>query len=223
MIIDAKYYTLTRIQNASKISVIMIDAEINLLGDLAEIRAGYPFRSPVEQVPEGPVRVVQMRNLALDGSVRWADVVRTDLTGRRRPDWLMPGDLLLVARGNRYYAACLDTVPGSAVCGPHLFHLRLRSAPAVLPEFLAWQINQPPFQRVLRKAAEGSSQLSIRRPELEALRISVPSIPNQKKVAQLARLALRERDLLASLIQNRERQLEALATELAHSAALSND
>jgi len=163
-----------------------------------------------------------MRDLALDGTVQWADVIRTELSGRRDPDWLIPGDLLLVARGNRYYATCLDTVPGSAVCGPHLFHLRLKSTPAVLPEFLAWQINQPPLQRVLRKAAEGSSQLSIRRPELEALQISVPSILNQKKVAQLARLALRERALFTSLIRNRERQLETLAFELSQSAGSSN-
>ena len=164
-----------------------------------------------------------MRDLALDGSVRWTDALRTELAGRRVPDWLQPGDLLLVARGNRYYAACLDAVPGLAVCGPHLFHLRLKSALAVLPEFLAWQINQRPFQRELRKVAEGSSQLSIRRPELEVLQISVPSMPIQKKVVQLARLALRERGLLTSLIRNRERQLETLATELALSATPSND
>jgi hypothetical protein len=199
----------------------MIDAEAVRLGALAEIRAGYPFRGPVEQVSEGPVGVVQMRDLTLDGSVRWADVVRTELAGRRVPDWLVPGDLLLVARGNRYYAASLAEVPGRAVCGPHLFHLRLKSGAPVLPEFLAWQINQSPLQRVLRKAAEGSSQLSIRRPELEALQISVPSMSNQKKVAQLAGQALRERDLLTSLIRNREQQLETLATELAHSAAPS--
>jgi hypothetical protein len=162
-----------------------------------------------------------MRDLTLDGSVRWADVIRTELAGRRAPDWLVPGDLLLVARGNRYYAASLAAVPGRAVCGPHLFHLRLKSGAPVLPEFLAWQINQLPLQRVLRKAAEGSSQLSIRRPELEALQISVPSMSNQKKVAHLAGLALRERDLLTSLIRNREHQLETLATELAHSAAPS--
>lgn len=200
----------------------MIDANDEPLGELAEIRAGYPFRGPVEQVPDGPVWVVQMRDLALDGTVHWANVIRTELSGRRDPDWLKPGDLLQVARGNRYYAACLDTVPGSAVCGPHLFHMRLRATPGILPEFLAWQINQHPVQRALRKAAEGSSQLSIRRPELESLQIRVPSMANQKKVAQLARLMLRERDLLTALVRNRERQLEALATELAQSAGSSN-
>lgn len=208
---------------AINICVIMIDAKNNLLGQLAEIRAGYPFRGPVERISEGSVSVVQMRDLDLDCSIRWPDVIRTELAGRRTPDWLIVGDLLLVARGNRYYAASLDAVPDSTVCGPHLFHLRLRPGAEVIPQFLAWQINQPPLQRALRKAAEGSSQLSIRRPELEALPISVPPLSDQENIVQLAQLALRERALLTSLIRNRERQLETLATALTRSTAQSND
>lgn len=164
-----------------------------------------------------------MRDVAVDGTVQWTDVVRTELAGRRTPDWLAPGDLLLVARGNRYYAAHIDRAPGSAVCGPHLFHMRLKSGAAVLPEFIAWQINQPPLQRMLTKAAVGSSQLSIRRTELEALPITVPSLADQESIVQLARLALEERDLFASLVRNRERQLETLATSLIRSAAPSKD
>lgn len=192
----------------------MIDAKTEPLSFLTEIRAGYPFRGPVESSPDGSVWVVQMRDVGVDGLVRWEDVVRTELAGRREPDWLLSGDLLLVARGNRYYAACVDSVPGTAVCGPHLFHLQVKSGVTVLPEFLAWQINQPPIQRALRKAAEGSSQLSIRRPELEALQIVVPSISEQKNIVQLVRLALRERVLFNSLIKNRERQLEVLSARL---------
>ncbi len=197
----------------------MIDAKTELLGYLTEIRAGYPFRGPVESLPEGSVRVVQMRDVAVDGSVRWDDAVRTELVGRRKPDWLLSGDLLLVARGNRYYAACINDVPGTAVCGPHLFHLQVKTGAALLPEFLAWQINQPPLQRALRKAAEGSSQLSIRRPELEALEILVPSLAVQEKIVGLVRLALHERDALTSLIRNRERELELLASALTSTPA----
>ena len=164
-----------------------------------------------------------MRDLESDGSVRWTDVVRTELNGRRSPDWLKDGDLLLVARGNRYYAASLDNLPGPAVCGPHLYHLRLKARSTILPTFLAWQINQLPLQRELNKAAAGSSQLSIRKPDLATLQIRVPSLPNQQKIADLARLASHERDLLTSLIQNRERQMELLAMALARSATQFND
>jgi restriction endonuclease S subunit len=83
---------------------------------------------------------------------------------------------------------------------------------------LAWQINQPPFQRQLQQAAEGSSQLSIRRPVLESLTLSLPSLADQQRIVALADLARRERHTLNQLIHNREQQLQGLAEDLAHAA-----
>lgn len=191
----------------------MIDAEIIELGLAAEFKAGYPFRGSVEPVPGGAVAVVQMKDVAPSGGLDWLKVVRTELTGRKDADWLAEDDLLLVARGNRYYAAVLNDVPEQAVCGPHLYQLRLKRK--INAHFLAWQINQPPIQKLLRQAAEGSSQLSIRRAELEALPISVPSAIVQEQIVQLARAADRERELLNKLIQNRGRLLNSLAIDLA--------
>lgn len=196
----------------------MIDAFIEFLEVLAEFRVGYPFREAIEPLAGGSVAVIQMKDVSTAGAMNWAAVVRTELTGRREPDWLLSGDVLFVARGNHYYAAALEEVPARSICGPHLYHLRLKPGRPVLPRFLAWQINQPPVQRLLHKAAEGTSQLSIRRAELEALPISVPSLAVQKQIIQLADAALRERTLLDQLILNRERQLGALAFALAGAA-----
>ena len=147
--------------------------------------------------------------------------LRTELPGRKAPDWLQPGDVLFVSRGTRFYAVCVDEPPGPAVCSPHFFHLRVKPSSGMLPAFLAWQINQPPFQRQLWQAAEGSSQLSIRRPVLEALSIGVPGLPDQQRIVALAELARQERQVLHQLIRNREHQLEALAEKLASKTVIS--
>lgn len=196
----------------------MIDAMQRQLGALAEFRVGFPFRGAIEPLAGGSVLVVQMKDVSATGAMDWGAVVRTELTGRKEPDWLVSGDVLFVARGNHYYAAALGAVPNRFVCGPHLYHLRLKRGSAVLPEFLVWQINQPPIQRLLRQAAEGSNQLSIRRAELEALPISIPSLAVQERIVRLAEAAARERTLLDKLILNRERQLNALAFSLADAA-----
>ena len=85
----------------------------------------------------------------------------------------------------------------------------------MIPAFVSWQINQPPFQRQLQQAAEGSNQLSIRRPVLEAMHISVPSLVDQQRMVALVELARQERQALHQLIRNRAQQLEALAEKLA--------
>jgi hypothetical protein len=112
----------------------------------------------------------------------------------------------------------VDRPPEQAVCSPAFFRIRVLQPALIDPAFLAWQINQPPFQRQLHQAAEGSGQLSVRRPVLEALTLSLPALARQHSVVALADLARRERHALQHLINNRERQLHALAESLSQAA-----
>ena len=193
----------------------MIEAKQKILDSLAEVRSGYPFRGSVPVVENGSVRVVQMRDVDPAGEVDWSGVASTELEGRKDPDWIAAGDVLFASRGHRYYAACVDAVPGRAICGQHLFHMRIRPSAQVLPTFLAWQINQPPLQKLLGKMAEGSSQLSIRRGILESLPIALPSLAAQQKIMALVELAKQEQAGYLALIRTREKQLEALVEGLA--------
>ena len=192
----------------------MVDANSLQLGQGADVRAGYPFRGGVVPAEQGPAWVVQMKDLDAAGNVRWAQVVRAHLPGRKAPDWLQASDLLVVARGNRFHSACLDEPPGPTVCGPHFFRLRVKPGVPLLPAFLAWQINRAPAQRFLSSHAEGSDQLSIRRGVLESLPVAVPPLETQRSIVGLAAAANEERTRLEALIRNRQQQLDALAFEL---------
>ena len=190
------------------------DASIISVGEIASLQAGYPFRGAIEEAHDGDVLVVQMKDVDPDSGVDWRGAIRTSLAGRKHPDWLRAGDVLFVAKGARFYAVCVDEPPAPAVCAPAFFHLRVKAPDCVDPAFLAWQINQPPFQRQLQQAAEGSGQLSIRRPVLEALLLHMPTMRQQRGIAALADLARCERQALHRLIRNRDLQLHALAEGL---------
>lgn len=197
---------------------MMIDAIFLNIGSVVDVKPGYPFRGSIEESTEGNTLAVQMKDVDPEHGVNWSGVIRTSLVGRKHPEWLKAGDVLFVSKGARFYAVCLDEPPSAAVCSPHFFLLQVLPRAELLPAFLAWQINQPPFQRQLQQAAEGSSQLSIRRPVLEALTLSVPSLADQQRIVALADLARRERQTHHQLIHNREQQLQALAEGLAQAA-----
>jgi hypothetical protein len=192
----------------------MIDASIFTVADLLDLQGGYPFRGSIEESADGDAVAVQMKDVDPDLGVNWSAVMRTSLAGRKQPDWLKAGDILFVSKGARFYAVCLDVPPHPAVCSPHFFLLQVKLASIVIPAFIAWQINQPPFQRQLKQAAEGTRQLSIRRPVLEALTLSIPSLADQHRIVALAALARQERQTLTQLIHNRDLQLNALADGL---------
>ena len=152
------------------------------LAEVAQLQAGYPFRTTVEEVPDGDVHVIQMKDVSPHLGVEWSGVIRTRLAGRKQPDWIVDGDILFAAKGARFYAACVAGALPNAVCVPAFFHVRVRREAALDPEFLAWQINQMPCQRQLLQAAEGSSLLSIRRAVLEQLVLAVPPIAEQRRI-----------------------------------------
>ena len=197
----------------------MIDAELRVLARLAVVRAGFPFRGPIGDTQDGDVRVVQMKDVDAEHGVLWGACISTSLGGRKQPEWLRTGDVLFSAKGSRFYAVHVSEPPAPAVCAPTFFHLRVHDPMVVDPAFIAWQINQPPCQRQLLQAAEGSSQLSIRRPVLEQLVLSVPGIEAQRRIVALATLAQHERQALHRLIRNREIQLQAIAEHLSSSTA----
>lgn len=186
---------------------------ISELKHLAEVRAGHPFRGSVPTSPHGNALVIQLRDVAGDGSLAWSTLSKTNLSAGKSADWLRDGDVLFAGRGGRHHAVCLANVPPHTVCSQYFFVLRCKSE-HVLPEYLAWTINRAPSQRYLASNAEGSDQLSIRRGVLEAMPVALPTLERQQQLVALASAARQEQRCLQALIQNREQQLDALAHEL---------
>ena len=186
---------------------------MNLLKEVAEVRAGYPFRGTVPAVDGGNALVIQMRDVSPGGEIGWEHLSRTDIDPGRDADGLRMGDVLFAARGGRNYAVCLKSVPSFTVCSQYFFVLRCKDD-RILPEYLAWHINRAPSQRFLSTNAEGSDQLSIRRGVLEEMPIALPKLEWQAQLVDLAAAAGQERRCLEALIKNRERQLDALAHQL---------
>jgi len=183
-----------------------------VLKDVAMITVGHPIRDAVRSTPGGDVAVVQIKNVDVETGIDWPSVAVTKLTGKREPDWLKSGDVLFSARGQRNVAVCVDQPPPKSVCSPHFF--LIRASDALVPQFLAWQMNLPRAQKYFAQSATGSYITSIRRQVLETLILLVPGVERQRLIAGLAETARRERHLIRKLIENRQRELELLAKGL---------
>lgn len=190
------------------------DAVLLTLGDAADIRSGYPFRGAIADIPNGSVRVVQVRDVSRAGLRHRDALMTTELEGRKEPGWLLDQDVLFVARGANTYASLVVDPPPRTVCSPHIYVIRVKQPARLMPAFLAWQLNQSPAQRYFRQSAEGSHQLSVRRSMLETTQIRIPSIKWQQAAVELERVAYAERDAMQALIKNRETELAILAERL---------
>ena len=192
------------------------DANVTPLKSLARISAGYPLRVSAAALAEGDVHFLQLQHVDTESDIEWAQVPKVELPSERGHAWLSDDDVVFAARGTRTFAYSLKNTPKHAVCAPQFFVISPSQRAAILPEYLAWQINQRPCQEYLAERATGATIPNVRRQVLEEMPITVPSISAQRTFVAFWRSAREERAVLNRLIQNRKQQLEALAVGLFH-------
>ena len=189
------------------------------LKEIAVVRSGHSFRGSIEEALNGNGYVIQTRDQSADGQISWSKLVRADVAGRKEPEWLQEGDVIFAARGIRNLASWvsegdLNALGLPAICSPHYFQIRLDSTEKLLPEFLAWQLNQSVAQRYFQQSAEGTMQVSIRRSLLEETSITIPPLETQRKVVALSQRAHREEQIYQELIQLRRMEMQAIANQV---------
>lgn len=191
-----------------------------LLHEIADIYPGYPFRGSLPINPDGEVFVVQFRNVIVNNPLNCPGgegLDRVDLTGRKPSKYLEPDDVIFMAKSTRNHALAIETVPLNTICSPHFFHIRLKkTAPAILGTFIAWQINHTDAQRYFASCGQGSAARMISKSQLGELPVYVPSIEKQKALVGLSYAAAQEAELLARLIENKQRMIDAIGHQVMH-------
>ncbi|TQV85316.1 restriction endonuclease subunit S [Aliikangiella coralliicola] len=188
-----------------------------ILKQVADIRAGYPFRGKLPKNPESNIFCIQVKDLTNNQKVNWSSIDRVNLTGKREPSFLQAGDILFNARGNKNFAFHLNEAPPkNTVCAPYFFILRIKPSycEAVLSTFLNWQLNQLPAQDYFAKESAGSVTKNIKRASLENTLIHLPSPEQQKQIADIQSSLQREKETYQQLIENSQQLMDKIAQDL---------
>lgn len=173
-----------------------------LLGELADVQMGYPFRSRLEHDPQGDVAVIQMRDIDDANRLHAEGAIRVALPKGKSRHLLRAGDLLFRSRGRSNGAAqVLEGISPAVLSAPML----LIRPHKVLPAYLCWYINAPATQAQLAALAEGTSVRMISAEALNALEVGLPPPGTQQRIVQAAALAEQEQALLARIATLRQR------------------
>ena len=200
---------------SASVNITASTARVLTLGDVASLRAGYPFRSAIPMVEDGDVLALQLKDFHGGSRPDWANVTRTRLPrAPSKEEWLKDEDIVFIFRGTRFFAAVLEEVPAAAVASTQFMLIRVKEPGVVLPAFIAWQLNQSPAREYFHRNSEGTAQRSLRRAVIEGVTLVAPSLAFQRSVVDLARLAERERAAVEELIKIREQQLNRVAVDL---------
>jgi restriction endonuclease S subunit len=173
------------------------------LSSLASIRAGYNFRGKVESSPGGKIRVVQTKDISNNGILDQGSLTPVILEDMKEDHFLQDGDIVLRTRGGANFpAATVRDLPFDTVAAAPILIVRVLEQ-SLLPEYLAWHLNQAKIQGLLQSKAQSSYIPTINKTALLQLTVPLPPIKVQQAIAALHQLAEREIQLLQDISTKR--------------------
>lgn len=184
---------------------------------LSDIASGLTFRSSLEDLPAGDLKVIQMRDLAEDNTVSLDTAASVEDFSPKENQIAIANDIVFRSRGVTNTAAIIPVHPEKAVLAAPLMRIRVTS-PDLRPDYLLWFINQPATQSFLATRSKGTMLKMIGKKALEELEIDVPDLETQTKIARIYRLSLERQKVQEKLNELRQLHMHGI---LAHKASES--
>jgi len=174
------------------------------LGEVCEIRAGYTARTALTEDAERGVPAIQLRDLHSE-QVSLGLVGRYVLGGKLDRYLVEPGDVLFRSRGENNSASIVIGDAGEAAVALLPVMVIRPKGHDLLPEYVAWSINQYEAQRHLDLGAHGTKLRMIPRECLETLPLHIPSVAVQRMITELDALSATETRLLHELADTKRK------------------
>ncbi len=159
--------------------------------------------------PAGIGELVYLQSKHFDEYGQLHSVLHSDLVaeGISEKHLLKDGDVLYAAKGTKNFAAVFENHNEPSVASTSFFVIRPTDK-KLLPQYLAWFLNNHTTQTLLKGQAIGTSIPSISKQVLENLEITVPNIEIQKAILQITKLRNKEKLLKQKIETLREKQIQ---------------
>lgn len=184
---------------------------MTFLRDIAEIRAGYPFRGSVPAVQDGNCAVVQPKNLSAPAITDGTPLARFNAERLKPAHLLKNNDVLLSSRGE--FKASLFMSKHQTVASSSIFVVSVADR-RFLPEYIVMYLNSKQGQAQMNSRQGTATVKAIVRSQIE--RLSVPLLPLKTQVAlsQAFFLLKKERELSERLLNRKELMIEYALTKI---------
>jgi len=175
------------------------------LKNIASIQTGV-FAKPAHN---GDIVYLQARHFDENGLLLGElhpDLMADDISEKHI---LKIGDVLFAAKGTKNFAAAFEDHFPVSVASTSFFVIRLQNE-IVLPQYLAWYLNNPHPQQFLKNFARGTSIASISKAVLDELEIFIPDLKTQKLILKITQLRNSEKKLEQEIDNLREKLIQQL-------------
>ena len=185
---------------------------------VTDFQMGYQFREKLATSSTGDYRVIQAKDIsqAFDHRLDLSNLHRVMPKRDAEKYRVKNGDVIFLSKGRRNYATLISKLSPDlkTIVAGYFFVIRPKTQ-VVIPEYIAWIINQPPAQSYLKSVSRGSGMPFIPKTAFANLEIPIPSIDVQKQIVKLYELSFQESILLKQLEEKRSKLISKICIEAA--------
>lgn len=180
-----------------------------MLGEIAEVRMGYTFRSRLEAELDGDVAVIQMKDIDEPNLLHPEGLVRIQMPELKDRHLVQEGDLMFKSRGASNTVSLVAGNLGRTALAAPMMLIRPDFS-KIDAAYLQWFINQPSTQNALSSQAAGTAVKMVSKAAVEQLEVSVPPLETQRRIVAIANLAARETQLETEIMDRRKALIDTL-------------
>ena len=192
----------------------------------AEVLPGFSLKKAVTHNPEGTHQIILAKHLPQFGPYHFLDEHALRIVPERpvKKYLLAKGDILFMPRGVNNYAVIIESISPNAVAAGSFYILRAKDG--VEPAYLTWVLNQTSVQANISTIRTGAGTPLVSRAIFKDIKIVLPPIEEQRRIAQIGSLIDKENRLLKMIneeIERKHRLVGQQITSMLEQKALRKD
>lgn len=153
------------------------------LKDIAEIIAGYSFRTALQSKENASFFVIQAKNILSGGLVDENNLDGIDFENYRSRATIKKNDIVVSSRGS-FRAGIVGSGNKNIIAASSVYILRLKNDD-IRPEYLMIYLNSSHGQKQLIESSTGVAVKSIKKNDLENIKVIAPTVEKQEKIIEV--------------------------------------
>lgn len=175
------------------------------LGNIASVRSGLVLsRKLSREISPYCYQLLTLRAIHPDGYILPDDLEVFHAIEPLHQEYLTQQDDIIVRLSIPYTAVLIDSDMVGVVVSSNFAIIRTNRK-CILPDYLLWLLNTPDIKKKIYESSSSNMLNAVRPTFYNDLDVSLPSLANQRKIAQLNSLAKREGRLLRELAKEKEK------------------
>ncbi len=177
------------------------------LGEIADIRTGLVLtrkKATIKYEIQNTYKLITLKNIDDNGVFNEEPFEIFESNDELSKEYFTQEGDILIKLSAHFTTICIDQETAGLLVPSYFSIIRLKTQ-KYIPEYISWYLNSDKVKRELIRSQRGTVMLSTNNAVLSSISIKEIPIVDQRRIAKIRELYLKERSLLKALIKKKEK------------------